>query len=116
MSEHIRIASGTEIPPGSGRLVEANGRRIAVFNDGGRFHAIDDACSHQGGPLSEGTLDGTVVTCPWHGARFDVTTGAVLGPPARRAVATRRSPLDHAPWRAAGGSSSSPRRGLRRKT
>jgi ferredoxin-NADP reductase/nitrite reductase/ring-hydroxylating ferredoxin subunit len=62
--------------------------RIAVFNDGGRFHANDDACTHQGGPLSEGTLDGRVVTCPWHGARFDVTTGAVVSPPARRSVAT----------------------------
>jgi ferredoxin-NADP reductase/nitrite reductase/ring-hydroxylating ferredoxin subunit len=88
MSEAVRIASVAEIPPGSGRLVEVNGMRIAVFNNGGRFHAIDDACSHQGGPLSEGTLDGKVVTCPWHGARFDVTTGAVVSPPARRSVAT----------------------------
>ncbi len=88
MSEAIGIASAAEIPPGSGRVVETKGMRIAVFNVGGRFHAIDEACPHQGGPLSEGTLDGRVVTCPWHGARFDVTTGAVLGPPARRGVAT----------------------------
>ena len=88
MSEAIRVASTAEIPAGSGRLVEAKGRRIAVFNVAGRYHAIDDTCSHQGGPLSEGTLDGRAVTCPWHGARFDVTTGAVLSPPARRAVAS----------------------------
>jgi ferredoxin-NADP reductase/nitrite reductase/ring-hydroxylating ferredoxin subunit len=86
MSEGIRVASATEIPPGSARLVEAKGNRIAVFNVGGRYHAIDDTCSHQGGPLSEGTLDGPVVSCPWHGARFDVTTGAVLSGPARRGV------------------------------
>jgi len=88
MSNAIRVASAAEVPPGSAKLVEANGTRIAVFNVAGRFHAIDDTCSHQGGPLSEGTLDGKVVTCPWHGARFDVTTGAVLGPPARRNVAS----------------------------
>lgn len=86
MSEAIRIASVAAIPPGSRTLIEALGKRIAVFNVGGRFHAIDDTCSHEGGPLSKGTLEGTVVTCPWHGARFDVTTGAVLSAPARRPV------------------------------
>jgi ferredoxin-NADP reductase/nitrite reductase/ring-hydroxylating ferredoxin subunit len=88
MSETIRVASPDDVPPGSGRVVEANGVRIAVFNVAGTYHAIDDACSHQGGPLSEGTLDGTAVTCPWHGARFDVTTGAVLSPPAQCGVAS----------------------------
>lgn len=87
MSDLVRVPSAAEIPPGSGRLVEAKGQRIAVFNVGGRYHAIDDTCSHEGGPLSEGMLDGSVVTCPWHGARFDVTTGAVLSGPARRGVA-----------------------------
>jgi ferredoxin-NADP reductase/nitrite reductase/ring-hydroxylating ferredoxin subunit len=87
MTESIRVGSAAEIPPGSVRLVEAKGNRIALFNVDGRFHAIDDTCSHQGGPLSEGTLDGPVVTCPWHGARFDVTTGAVLKGPARHPVA-----------------------------
>jgi ferredoxin-NADP reductase/nitrite reductase/ring-hydroxylating ferredoxin subunit len=87
MADSIRVASAAEIPPGSARLVEAKGNRIALFNVGGRYYAIDDTCSHQGGPLSEGALEGRVVTCPWHGARFDVTTGAVLGPPAQRGVA-----------------------------
>jgi glycine betaine catabolism B len=88
MGEVMRVASAAEIPPGSGTVVEARDRRIAVFNVGGDYHAIDDTCSHEGGPLSEGTLDGKVVTCPWHGARFDVATGAALGPPAEGAVAT----------------------------
>jgi ferredoxin-NADP reductase/nitrite reductase/ring-hydroxylating ferredoxin subunit len=88
MSGGIRIAAGAAIPPGSRTVVEAGGKRIVVFNVGGRFHAIDEPCTHEGGPLSEGALDGAVVTCPWHGARFDVTTGAVLGPPARRPVAS----------------------------
>jgi ferredoxin-NADP reductase/nitrite reductase/ring-hydroxylating ferredoxin subunit len=69
-------------------MLEAKGKRIAVFNVAGRYHAIDDTCPHQGGPLSEGALNGQVVTCPWHGAEFDVTTGAVLSPPAGHGVAT----------------------------
>jgi ferredoxin-NADP reductase/nitrite reductase/ring-hydroxylating ferredoxin subunit len=88
MSETIRLAGAADIAPGSGRRVEAKGKRIAVFNVAGRYHAIDDTCSHQGGPLSEGTLNGPVVTCPWHAADFDVTTGAVLSPPAGHGVAT----------------------------
>ena len=51
------------------------------------FYAIDDTCTHRGGPLSEGMVMGAEVTCPWHGAVFDVTSGAVLGAPAPRGVA-----------------------------
>ena len=50
------------------------------------FYALSDTCTHRGGPLSEGTVEGAEVACPWHGARFDVKTGAVLGPPAAREV------------------------------
>ena len=50
------------------------------------FHALSDTCTHRGGPLSEGTVEGAEVTCPWHGARFDIKTGAVMGPPAGREV------------------------------
>jgi 3-phenylpropionate/trans-cinnamate dioxygenase ferredoxin component len=86
MSKLVTVASAADIPPGSGTLVEVEGRRIAVFNVGGRYHAVDDTCPHREGPLSEGTLEGEVVTCPWHGSKFDVTTGAVLTPPARTGV------------------------------
>lgn len=51
------------------------GRDIAVFNVAGRFYAIDNSCPHQGGPLAEGWIDGTIVTCPWHAWCFDVTSG-----------------------------------------
>ena len=78
MGKLVKVASAADIPPGSGR--------IAVFNVGGRYHAIDDTCPHRGGPLSEGTLEGETVTCPWHGSKFTVTTGAVLSPPAREGV------------------------------
>jgi NAD(P)H-dependent nitrite reductase small subunit len=75
MANFVQIAAVGEIPPGGGRCVEVSGREIAVFNLGGSFHAIDNTCLHRGGPLAEGELDGPVVTCPWHGWQYDVTTG-----------------------------------------
>jgi nitrite reductase/ring-hydroxylating ferredoxin subunit len=69
-----------------GKLVEAAGQRIALFKLGDSYYAIEETCPHAGGPLSEGSLAGDVVTCPWHGSRFDVRTGAVLSPPANRGV------------------------------
>lgn len=86
MGKLVKVGSVADIPPGSAKLVEVEGKRIAFFNVGGRFYAIDDTCPHRGGPLSEGTLQGEVVTCPWHGSKFNVTTGAVLTPPARDGV------------------------------
>ena len=75
MAEFVRVARTKDIPSGEGRVFEVNGRMVAVFNVGGRFHAIDSACAHQQGPLAEGDLEGCVVTCPWHGWTYDVTTG-----------------------------------------
>ena len=75
MAEFVRVARTKEIPSGAGRMFEVNGRQVAVFNVGGRFHAIDHRCAHQQGPLAEGDLEGCVVTCPWHGWTYDVTTG-----------------------------------------
>lgn len=90
MGRLVRVAMVSELPPGTGRQVQADGQPVAVFNVGGTVHAIAGACSHRGGPLGEGALEGSVVTCPWHGARFEVTTGAVLSPPAPRSMATYR--------------------------
>jgi len=67
---------------GSGRVLEAAGRTVAVFKVRGTFYAIDNECSHRGGPLGEGDLEGTVVLCPWHAWRWDVTTGANVNNPA----------------------------------
>jgi len=86
MGEFVRVAMADELAPGQGKLVEVNDKEIALFNVDGSFYAIDRTCTHMGGPLSEGELEGTRVTCPWHGAVFDVTTGDVLGPPAARGV------------------------------
>jgi nitrite reductase/ring-hydroxylating ferredoxin subunit len=84
----IKVTQTGDVTPGTGTVVDANGTAIAVFNVGGAFYAIANACTHVGGPLGEGTLDGTTVTCPWHGSQFDVTSGQVRKGPARRPVAT----------------------------
>ena len=65
-----------------------------VFNVGGRFCATQNTCTHRQGPLSEGTLDGSTVTCPYHDAQFDVCTGAVLRGPAREPLETFRVIVD----------------------
>ena len=87
MAEFIKVDGVDDIATGEALVVEARGKRISLFNVDGTFHAIDDTCTHRGGPLSEGILMGTEVTCPWHGAVFDVTSGAVRGAPAPRDVA-----------------------------
>ena len=86
MPEFKKVAKTEDIPAGQASMVEVNGKEIALFNVGGSFHAIDNTCTHVGGPLCEGEIEGTEVTCPWHGAMFDVTTGQVLGPPAANNV------------------------------
>jgi nitrite reductase (NADH) small subunit len=86
MAEFVKVAKTAEIEPGGARLVEVNGKQIALFNVEGQFFAIDNTCSHKGGPLAEGEVSGHVVTCPWHQGRFDLRTGEVVGPPPQRAV------------------------------
>lgn len=81
-----KVATIQEVPAGRSKQVTVNGRTLALFNVNGAYCAIDDTCPHRGGPLWEGDLQGNEVTCPWHGARFDVTTGAHLCPPAPRGV------------------------------
>ena len=83
MTEFTTVVKVSEIGPGQVKKVELGGRGpVCVANVGGVFYAIGSECTHSGGPLAEGELEGTVVTCPWHGAMFDVTTGEVQGPPA----------------------------------
>lgn len=75
MSEMVRVAGVDEIPAGTGKEFTVGERVIAVFNVEGNFHALDGICRHSGGPLGQGPLRGTVITCPWHGWQFDVCTG-----------------------------------------
>lgn len=75
MGKFVKVASAKDIEPGTGLTVTADGQEVALFNVGGAFHAVHNTCVHRGGPLGEGPLEGQVVTCPWHGWQYDVTTG-----------------------------------------
>jgi nitrite reductase/ring-hydroxylating ferredoxin subunit len=84
----VKVTQVSQVASGAGTVVSAGGKAIAVFNIGGTFYALANACTHVGGPLGEGRVQGTTVTCPWHGSQFDVTSGQVIKGPARRPVAT----------------------------
>lgn len=84
----VKVAETEQVPPGHAVMVEVNGRRLAVCNTGDGFYTIDDVCTHDGGPLDQGTLIGKQIECPRHGARFDVTTGRVTALPAVRPIRT----------------------------
>ena len=75
------------MPPGKAITVDVEGLRIALFNIGGTYYAIDDTCPHAGASLAEGDVSGITVECPLHSARFDLATGRVLSPPADNDVA-----------------------------
>lgn len=64
------------------KTVEVSGEKICVVNVEGKYYAIGNVCTHEGGPLGDGTLEGYDVECPWHGSKFDVRTGKVTNPPA----------------------------------
>lgn len=81
--EKIMVCKSSEIPDGKMRKFSIKGREILVANVGGSFYAVDDTCTHSGASLAEGTLDGGVVTCGWHGAQFDCRTGKLAAFPAR---------------------------------
>src|SRR5258708_4681958 len=77
-----RVASISDVPAGEVRVFVVDDRSIALANVNGAFYAIDNVCTHDGGPLGEGRLTGDLVECPRHGARFDVKTGQVRAFPA----------------------------------
>jgi len=84
----ITVASATEIPVGGSRVLRLEDQPIAVFHLDEGWYAIDDVCTHDGGPVAEGRLEGCIIECPRHGATFDVRTGAALTFPAVSPVAT----------------------------
>ncbi len=79
MAEFVKVASLSELAPGSAKAVEVKGKAIALFNVQGTIFAIDNTCLHQGGPLGEGELMGEVVICPWHQWEYNVRTGEMVG-------------------------------------
>jgi len=78
MAGFVKVATTGDRTPEQGKMVEVNGKKIALCNLEGSFYAINDTCTHRGGPLSEGEIEGEQVTCPWHGALFNIKTGEVL--------------------------------------
>ena len=85
----IPVCATSELPPGEARTVTAD-VAITVFNVDGEFYAIDDTCTHQDASLADGWLEGCLVECPLHASCFDLRTGAVDQPPAKRPVRTHR--------------------------
>jgi nitrite reductase/ring-hydroxylating ferredoxin subunit len=88
VADFVKVADAQEIPSGRLKLVSVNGTRVAIANVDGSFYAFSDECTHDGGPLSEGDLEGDVVTCPWHFSRFNVRTGEIVESPAEEVVET----------------------------
>jgi nitrite reductase/ring-hydroxylating ferredoxin subunit len=86
MGTFVKVATTDEMADQPAKCIDVSGEKIALFKVEGAFYALSDTCTHRGGPLSEGDVEGTEVTCPWHGAKFDLRTGAVLGPPAPTGV------------------------------
>jgi len=82
MSDWMAVAHVDEVPPGRCRVVDLDGTAVAVFNIAGSFHAIEDVCTHDGGELAGGVLEGDQIVCARHGARFCVRTGEALTAPA----------------------------------
>ena len=82
MSKTVKVAETGDLLAGTGKLVEVDGHEIALFNVDGEFFAIHNTCPHSGAPLCDGELTADTIECPWHGAQFNVRTGAALCPPA----------------------------------
>jgi len=80
--EYLEIAPASELPNGERLFVEIEGKQIVIFNIAGQFFSIADVCSHDDGPVGEGDIEGYNITCPRHGAEFDVRTGKVTSMPA----------------------------------
>jgi 3-phenylpropionate/trans-cinnamate dioxygenase ferredoxin subunit len=78
------VAKVSDLPEGGKTVVEIDDRLVALIHQGGQFFAIDDVCTHDGGPLAEGELEGYEIICPRHGARFDIRDGRALCLPATR--------------------------------
>ena len=86
MGDFRTVARATEIPSGEMKLVDLDGENVVVANVDGTFLAFGNTCTHVGGPLEEGDLNGETVVCPWHASVFDITSGEPLGGPAEESI------------------------------
>ncbi len=81
MADFVRVGTLSDLPPGKAKTIEVHGKPVALYNVGGTLCATVNTCPHRGGPLGEGDLEGAVITCPWHGFQYDVTSGKCLTNP-----------------------------------
>ena len=86
--DFVKVAETKDIQSTKMKAVEVAGENICLINVEGKYYAIGNVCTHEGGPLAEGTLEGYEVECPWHGSKFDIRTGKVTRPPANEPEST----------------------------
>jgi 3-phenylpropionate/trans-cinnamate dioxygenase ferredoxin component len=86
--DFVKVAESNEIPPSSMKAVDVNGEKVCIININGNYYVIGNVCTHMGGPLNEGALEGFEVECPWHGSKFDIRTGEPTKPPARQPMSS----------------------------
>ncbi len=108
--EWLPVARLSELPDSGAKVIYVRGEQIALFNQAGRVYALGNRCSHANGPLSEGTVEGTTVTCPWHNSQFDLNSGEPLGGPASRPVPSYRVRVSEGVILVAAGQSAKARR------
>jgi len=92
--DFVRVAKTSDIPDPGKMIVEVEDRLVVVFHVAGKFYAIDDVCTHDGGPLGEGKLDGFCIACPRHGAKFDIRDGRALTMPATQPTAAHEVKIE----------------------
>jgi len=80
---HIRLCKVTDVPIGELKQFNVKEKEIMIINRDNKFYCLDARCTHAGAPLAEGELNGDILTCPWHGSRFNITNGSVVRGPAR---------------------------------
>ena len=86
--DFVKVDDIKDTQPSQMKEVEVNGEKVCLANIEGKYYAIGNVCTHLGGPLAQGKLEGYEVQCPWHGSRFDIRTGKVVRPPAMRSEPT----------------------------
>ena len=94
MSDFVKVCRASEIPDPGKKTLEVDQTMVVLFHIDGQFHCLDDVCTHDGGPLGEGLLEGNEIACPRHGARFCVRSGAALTMPATQATVTHKVKVD----------------------
>ncbi|MGC2573304.1 MAG: non-heme iron oxygenase ferredoxin subunit [Candidatus Nitrosopolaris sp.] len=86
--DFVKVAETKDIQSTKMKAIEVAGENICLVNVEGKYYAMGNVCTHEGGPLAEGTLEGYEVECPWHGSKFDIRTGKVTRPPANEPEST----------------------------